>query len=273
MGKRTWILIGVIVLLSVGCVVGYELSPVPVRAGSVTTCSDPKHIGDRAISSDVKTVSVARCYAGRYQVIQKQATCEACRKRIAEEERKAAEAAERARREEARRARARELASKIGGGIGWCGVWQGEPGSFHVDNAEVSIPPGGRLDFVVVIRNFSPEPISGLKVRITSGDAITDDYLNNLTGCTDTDALKTKARECRSLFADGLELGTLNPFNSPYYPHKQFLWEGNICSYGNRAPRLKTSAQPGTDVRLHVVVDVDGSEVDLNTVVVHVMHT
>jgi len=73
---KWWFVVPLLVLVGVGA---YQMVPVKVKSGTITTCSDCT----KETSRNVNEVSVPRWQAGRYEVKALSGMCQICQERIA----------------------------------------------------------------------------------------------------------------------------------------------------------------------------------------------
>lgn len=265
----------------------YELQGVPVRTGTETTCSDAGHVGDKCVSAltDVKTLMVPKWEMSKYAVEQKQVVCEACKARIAEAKRKVAEEAarqrreaERLRREAEKQARIAELKSSV---IARIGMSCYAPIGWNYDSNRVdefTYPgqyddqkrPGDPVLLSLSAVNTTCAPISGLRFRIEGAKKALE--LDKPEGSQPSDVYGKLWRDWKALISShGVGITALDPVNDSHYQRgSHFFWPGPAEDW--QRFRLKTNVAPGSDVRITGIMIIEGQEVRLNTVVIHIMH-
>jgi hypothetical protein len=249
----------------------WQYLPVEVETGTAQLCQSEHHQGDQEISRETETKRVPRWRAGNYQVTGVAVICDSCQAKIDAEKREAERQACIAREAVEREAKVAEIRRSV---IGRIGLVYPPVRCIYGEIEEVGVPgqwetskkPGDFVKIIIAVLNVSDQPIDGLKVRLDVEPAGVI-----VRGGTRPE-WQDQAREYdswpsqwRSLTGSGMDLGSLNPANSPYYPKSEFGW-------GSHLGALSADAQPGTDVRITAYLVYGDMEMSMNYVTIHVMH-
>ena len=266
----TKLVVAIVVVALLGIAI-WQYMPVEVETGTVQICSDSHHKGDPEVSHQIEIKRVSRWQAGSYKVVSQDSVCSSCQKQI-EAEKREAERQERIAQERAEReAKAAEIRRSV---IGRIGLVYPPVRCIYGEIEEVGVPgqwetsknPGDFIKIVIAVLNTSDQPIEGLKVRLDVEPA------GVIVRGGTRPQWQDQARDFDSwpsqwsaLTGSGMDLGSLKPVSSPYYPKSEFGW-------GSHLGALSADAQPGTDVRITAYLVYGDMEMSMNYVTIHVVH-
>ena len=270
MKTKWWIVyVVVIAVIVIGAAI-YEANYIQVESGTITRCSDARHVGNRTIKSDVKTVAVPRWQAGRYKVVEKTTVCPKCQARL-EKERQEAE----------KQARIEAIRSSL--------ILTGDILIGQEDRGSVS--PGGNVILSLSLYNRSNEPIKGLRVKIAPSDCFEfhDVSLGELywSQAQHEESYTRQRRQWNELISNGLKVGeclcnkygverpvvkeSINPVKSSCYQSEYFYWP-NSSGSASEFVFLKKSISAGRDIQINYYVIYEGEKILLNTATISVVH-
>lgn len=257
---KVLVVTGVVVVAIMAVFGGWLIMPVEIETGAITVCNDSHHEGDREISRDTEIKQVPRYQADDYQVIERQEVCASCQRKIDDEKREAE-----------RQARVAEVASSIMAGVCFSNVAPivynsyGEFSDSRPGNSVTSIEPGTRVGITVSAVNTTSQPINAGRIRLQISPPGSIEYDQG-----GPYGSSNRVDEWKKLVSEGLNVGELNPCTNSYY--KPQTWRFPESYFGWHRTILSASASAGSNVSITAFLAVDGIEVELNTITIHVMH-